>query len=282
MNKSIIAALVLSSLALLSCGGAKDGSDLKELGLRGKVKRVEEKKFHALQDGQGQVVKGNFYRGEGEWDFSERFDKRGMYQSIAFLDRDGDTVATQVYEYNQEGNLAQKSFFEGGNTLKMATKYEYDLLGRVSVAQDMDEEGYLMHASNTEYNDENMIETCTTIDNKGNFFSQTVTQKNRKGFVTEFKYVNNERTLANWRKEVRDEEGKLTEMMVLAPDETLLFKVKCSYNLQGDVVSRIPSEEEYMSESFSYEYDKKSNWVKRIHFLGDSAVSVTEREIEYY
>lgn len=142
----------------------------------------------------------------------------------------------------------------------------------------------MMHTSNTEYNDENMIETCTTIDNKGAFFSQTVTQKNRRGDVTDFKYINNERELVNWRKETHDEEGKMTEMAVLTPDEKVIFKVKCSYNLQGDMVTMVPTSEEteFMSESYTYEYDKKSNWVKRIQYVGDSAVSVTEREIEYY
>lgn len=283
-NKGFITGVLALALALVSCGGGSAENDLKDLGLRGNVKSVSEKKFHALQGEDGSVEKGAFFRGEGEWDYAEVFDKHGKYLSIAFLDRDRDTVATNVYEYDQDGKLTFKRFFEGGHTLKMTSQYEYDLLGRVKLLYELDEEGYMMRTSNTEYNDENMIETCTTINNKGALVSQTVIQKNRRGDITDYKYFNEERSLSNWRKETHDEEGRMTEMSVLNPDETLYFKLKCTYNLQGDLVSSVPfsEEEEYMSESFTYEYDKKSNWVKKIQFLGDSAVSVIEREIEYY
>lgn len=284
MKKNIVFGLIGLAFALCSCGGSDSASDLTDLGLRGKVKNVTERRFHALTEPDGSVKKGVFFRGEDEWDYTESFDKRGKYQVIAYLDRDGDTVATNVYEYDKEGNLLFKRFLEEGKALKMSSKYVYDMLGRVKVVYELDEEDLMMHTSNTEYNDENMIETCTTIDNKGAFFSQTVTQKNRRGDVTDFKYINNERELVNWRKETHDEEGKMTAMAVLTPDEKVIFKVKCSYNLQGDMVTMVPTSEEaeFMSESYTYEYDKKSNWVKRIQYVGDSAVSVTEREIEYY
>ncbi len=283
-KKGFVASFLVLALALVSCGGDASDNDLKDLGLRGSVKSVSEKKFHAVLGEDGSIEKGTFFRGEGEWDYTEVFDKRGKYLSIAFLDRDGDTVAMNRYEYGENGLLAFKRFYEGGSTLKMSSQYEYDLLGRVTLLYELDEDNYMLRASNTEYNDENLIETCTTINNKGTMVGQTVVQKNRRGDVTDFKYYNEERVLANWRKETHDEEGKLIEMSVLNPDESLYFKLKCAYNLHGDLVSSVPSseEDEFFSESYTYEYDKKSNWVKKIQFRGDSAVSVIERVIDYY
>lgn len=283
-NKGLFGSLLAVALVCVSCGGPSVENDLKDLGLRGKVKSVSEKRFHALQKENGEVVKTNFFRGESEWDYCESFDKKGNYLNIVFLDRDGDTVASNQYEYDEKGKLSFKRYYDEGKKLKMSSQYEYDMLGREKVLYELDEEGYLVCASNTEYNDENLIETCTSINNKGAFVRQTVVQKNKSGYCTDYKYFNEERVLSNWRKETHDEEGKLLEMKVLNPDESLMFKVKYEYNLQGDLVNTTPfaEEEEYMSESFVYDYDKKSNWVRKIQYLGDSLVSVTEREIEYY
>lgn len=80
------------------------------------------------------------------------------------------------------------------------------------------------------------------------------------------------------------DDGKLLEMSVLNQDETVAFMVKCMYNKQGDLTlcEPVSEEDEYLSDRYVYEYDKKSNWRRRIHFKGDSAYSVTERVIEYY
>lgn len=268
----------------MACGSEVKECDLTNVGLRGKVKSVTEKKYHAVLLSNGAVEKTFFFRGEDEWDYEEVFDKKGNFLSMAFLDRDGDTIGKNVYEYGEDGKLAFKRYYENGKNLAMSSQYEYDMLGRVKMVYDLDEENYLARANSTEYNDENLIETTTTIDNKGKFLSQTILQKNKKGYCTDFKYYNDERVLSNWRKEKHDEEGKLLELSVLNPDETIQFSVSYTYNLQGDVVTSQPkaAKDEFVPENFTYEYDKKSNWIKKVQYFGDSLVSVTERAIEYF
>lgn len=283
MTKSILyGALVSLPLFFFSCGGDGGRNDRSDLSLRGKVKSVTEKQFHALVTDEGDIVKGAFFRTEGEWDFVEKFNKDGMFTSISFLDRDGDTISKSIYEYDEKGKLASKSFYDP--TLKMKSEYEYDSQGRVKLTYDFDEDGDLMLATSTEYNDDNLIETSTTFNKQGKYLRQSVSQKNKKGFVTDYKYYNEERKLGNWRKEIHAEDGKLTEMSVLNQDETVAFVVKYLYNKQGDLTSSEPISEtdEYLADRYVYEYDKKSNWRRRIHFKGDSAYSVTERTIEYY
>ena len=282
MTKSVLyGAMVSLSLVFFSCGGGDARNDRSDLSLRGKVKSVTEKQFHAVVTQTGDIEKGSFFRLDGEWDFVEKFNKDGIFTSIAFLDRDGDTVSKSVYEY-EGGKLATKSFYDPG--LKMKSQYEYDSQGRVKLVCDFDEDGDLMLATSTEYNDDNLIETSTTYNKQGKYLQQSVSQKNKKGFVTDFKYYNEERKLGNWRKEVHADDGRLIEMSVLNMDESVAFMVGYEYNKQGDLVLSSPASEndEYIADRYVYEYDKKSNWRKRIHFKGDSAYSVTERIIEYY
>jgi len=283
MTKSVLCgALVSLPLFFFSCGDDGGRNDRSDLSLRGKVKSVTEKQFHALVTDEGDIVKGAFFRTDGEWDFVEKFNKDGMFTSISFLDRDGDTISKSIYEYDDKGKLASKSFYDP--TLKMRSEYEYDSQGRVKLAYDFDEDGDLMLATSTEYNDDNRIETSTTFNKQGKYLRQSVSQKNKKGFVTDYKFYNEERKLGNWRKETHADDGKLIEMSVLNQDETVAFVVKYLYNKQGDLTSSEPlsEDDEYLSDRYVYEYDKRSNWRKRIHFKGDSAYSVTERTIEYY
>lgn len=274
----------LASLAVfcVSCGSGDEHSDRADLSLRGKVKSVTEKQFHAVVSESGDIEKGSFFRTNGEWDFTERFNKKGMFTSISFLDRDGDTISKSLYEYDADGHLATKSFYDPA--LKMKSMYEYDSRGRVKMVCDYDGDGDLMLATSTEYNDENRIETSTTFNKQGNYLQQSISQKNKRGFVTDYKYYNEERKLGNWRKEVHTDDGRLVEMTVLNQDETVAFMVKYEYNKQGDLTMSVPISEndEYIADRYLYEYDKKSNWRRRIHFKGDSAYSVTERIIEYY
>ena len=90
--------------------------------------------------------------------------------------------------------------------------------------------------------------------------------------------------MGNWRKEVHADDGKLLEMSVLNQDETVYFIVKYEYNKQGDLAFCVPMSEmeEYVPDHYVYEYDKRSNWRRCVHFKGDSAYSVKERVIEYY
>ena len=283
MTKSVLyGALVSLPLLLFSCGTGDGHDDRSDLFLRGKVKSVTENQFHAVVTPDGDVVKGAFFRTEGEWDFVERFNKDGMFTSISYLDRDGDTISKSIYSYDEKGKLASKSFYDP--TLKRRTEYEYDTRGRVKLAYDFDEDGDLMLVTSTEYNDDTLIETSTTFNKQGKYLRQSISQKNKKGFVTDYKFYNEERKLGNWRKEVHADDGKLLEMSVLNQDETVAFMVKCMYNKQGDLTlcEPVSEEDEYLSDRYVYEYDKKSNWRRRIHFKGDSAYSVTERVIEYY
>ena len=283
MTKSILfGALVSLPLFFFSCGSGDDHSDLSDSSLRGKVKSVTEKQFHAVVTPDGDVEKGAFFRTEGEWDFVQRFNKDGMFTSISFLDRDGDTISKSIYAYDEKGKLASKSFYDP--TLKMKSEYEYDPQGRVKMAYDFDADGDLMLVTSTEYNDDNLIETSTTFNKQGKYLRQSILQKNKKGFVTDYKFYNEERKLGNWRKETHADDGKLIEMSVLNQDETAAFIVRYLYNKQGDLTLSQPvsEEEEFLSDRYVYEYDKKSNWRRRIHFKGDSAYSVTERVIEYY
>lgn len=282
VKKLLCGALVSLSVLCSSCGDSNKHSDREDVALRGKVKSVTEKQYHAVLSETGDVVKGSFFRMDGEWDYTEKFNSKGMFTSVSFLDRDGDTISKRIYEYDEDGKLATKSFYDP--SLKVKSQYEYDASGRVKLVYDFDADGDLMVATTTEYNDDNRIETTTKFNKQGKYLEQSVSQKNKLGFVTDFKYYNNERKLGNWRKEVHADDGRLLEMTVLNQDESVAFMVKYEYNKQGDLVTCSPysEDEEYIADRYLYEYDKKSNWRRRIHFKGDSAYSVTERIIEYY
>lgn len=281
-DKFLYGTLLSLSIFCVSCADNGKPSDREDVGLRGKVKSVTEKQYHAVVTDPGTVEKGSFFREVDEWNFHEVFNSDGMFSSIAFLDRDDDTISKSIYEYGKNGRLETKSIYE--ENLLMKSHYEYDVLGRATIVCDMDGDGDLVYVTNTEYNDDNRIETSTTINKQGKFLRQSIVQKNKKGFVTDFKFYNDERKLGNWRKEVHADDGKLLEMSVLNQDESVDFVVKYEYNRQGDLVLCAPmsEREEYLSDHYVYEYDKKSNWRKRIHFKGDSAYSVTERTIVYY
>lgn len=273
------------ALACMACGKeTREGTDLYTNGLRGNVKSVSEKKYHAVMDENQEIVRGPFFRNNGEWDCVAHFNKDGNYEEVVYLDRDGDIVERNVYEYGENRKVSTLQIFEDSSTLKKKCLYQYDIKDRVSVIQELDEDGDFRLGTSIVYNDENLIETATTVNRLGTVLCRTITEKNRKGQVSDFKYYNEERKLTNWRKETHDDEGRLSEMVVLHADESLAFKVVNSYNLQGDLVKSEPfsEEEEFLNQRYTYVYDKKSNWISKIQFFGDSAVSVTEREIEYY
>ena len=65
-DKILSGAFLTLSILCLSCADNGTPSNREDVGLRGKVKSVTEKKYHAVVTDPGNVEKGTFFREEDE------------------------------------------------------------------------------------------------------------------------------------------------------------------------------------------------------------------------
>ncbi|MFJ1492301.1 hypothetical protein [Capnocytophaga canis] len=309
-NIKKIILLVITAISIISCGQEKK-NDLQ----KAKVKSVRVKSYHAVEK-FGEVVKDtlqeinqldflmedHFYilyneKGNKIEEVHEGLPNKEftyVYKNEKLVEKKGKNSfygeSKNIYIYNELGNLRELSTYnaDGGLIEKRICKYDtkknnietnvYNSDGvlKTKLTYKYDDKGNTIEINS--YNSEGGLEIKYTYkyDEKGNTI-----EKN------EYYPPNSERakftistSIALSQMSVEDDK----EEKVSNFDGSVEYRTTYKYDENGEIIEKknYRSQSNLEKRTYTYEYDKYGNWVKRITYKNDKPKFIAEREIEYY
>lgn len=249
--------LIIFSIAI-GCGNSKT-NDLKALGLIGNIKSTKEMTYEAVN------INGKFETGKRaapSWkkDTYRLFDKKGNLIEEYLYRNDGELKYRNTFTYNSNDQKIEELTFKPDSTLW----YKYFLKYNT--------EGHLTEKILTKSDDHQISNWLFQYDNQGNKTEENQYFPDRKGptLKTVYKY---------------DNRGNKVEEYMYNTENTLIAKWLSKYNDKNLII-----EEDYYysdgslnaKENYSYEFDKKGNWIRQVISEDGTPKFIVIREIENY
>ncbi|MEL4456948.1 RHS repeat domain-containing protein [Lutimonas vermicola] len=252
---------LLLIILLSNCAKDKIGDcDLNHLSLRGDVKSIRCDFYEAKEKG-GKIFKG--YKKESGKTLLIMYDNIGFITKTIYDKQQYRGPYEELIKYDNNCNEIEKIINEEGQFVLKRT-YKYDdngvLIGETHFKEDGSSKYIDFEKGNFKYE----------YDNEGNLIRATRTEKDY--FTYEY-----------------DNEGRLiktTEFSSYVPNDENIQLLK--YSDEGYLISKkykgrsTDNGEKYdYTESFTYEFDKKGNIIKKIEYLDGVPIIIEERKIEY-
>lgn len=240
-----------------SCSDTKS-IHLDEIKLKGNVKSIKETSYEAIQK-DGKIVPGK--RAKPSW-------KKDTYRGF---NRKGEIIEELIY--NTDGSLRSIC------TLKT--------LNKNSVAASIFKpSGELKFRQITNYNDQGKLVEKVRFNLDGETLVRNLYLYNENGNrIEDLQYLNSQENPSIKTTYKYDMHGNKVEEYMYNPEGRLIAKWLSKYDEQNSLV-----EENYYyadgnlsaQEVYSYEFDKKGNWIQQIVVSNDVPKYIVIREIRYY
>lgn len=174
---------------------------------------------------------------------------------IKSVEMDGKTIHCQdFYKYNELGKEIERihEYSRSKNIDRFVS--EYNEQGILIKQIQYDENGNKEQSIEYIYNKHGLLYKEILKDEVGNLTSEKIYEYNKDGFEVNRSIRGNSYTCT----------------------------IKNDYNTLNDKVSTVIKARDKEVWTFSYKYDEKNNWIKRISYLNDKKKYEEIREIEYY
>jgi hypothetical protein len=276
--------LLIFIILLSACGGIKKGdqTDVKILGLRGRVKSIKcssyyaELKFGEIKKGIKSSSKEDniyYYFNEKEVKIEE-----GEYGSYGAIQK------KRLYKYNDKENLIQRSDFDSKD----------DFLGKTIYTRD--NKGNLIEESKFNSKDEFVGKIIYIRDKKGNAIETNIYDSigilnskfkfeyDKKGRILESRYYGPDDKLWEEKYIKYDEKGRMKEEKLKIGTSIFVKDLRYENKETNDVTLMIRSKDfSIMSKTrYTYKYDKNNNWIEKISIEDEKPKTIKKRKIEYY
>ena len=244
MKKTYKLLITLILVVLSGTSYSQCKSDLEKENVKGKVKTITETGIYA-KDGANEI---NYIQ-------TTKYDKRGKALGYSFAHKYDDLKPTEtIFEFDKEGNKIKENRFDLSGKIKYYLNYEYDSLGNVIKSRCFLSGGILDYYTTYKYN-----LTCDII---------------------EYKHYYSDSSIWEWYKSTY-KEGRLIERF--SPLDST--SAKCINDNQNNKIKyilydKLGEEEEVIT--YIYEYDDKSNWIKKTSYYNGEIYWVDERQYDYY
>lgn len=275
----------------------------------GKVKSMSYMFYEAIEKNQ-KIVKGN-RKIEDVFDYDSRvsFDTLGRRTEILYFRSDDIPVYKEKYEYN--GLICNKSIYDiKGNLLEsdilIKNKHLKDVEIENNVSVDSLKQKYIY-----KYDDKDNLSKWEIYNSDDSLMSRRLYIYNEKNKLTEMKFENpdgttrisetrvysdNEKKIENRRFNengelmnivwyLYDDSGRKIEEKWGTSDGKIVDNSVMKYNENGNQVQMLFYTSEgkiHQKDIYQYKYDSMGNWTEKIIFRNDKALSIIEREINYY
>lgn len=289
----MIRILIIASVLYSSYGLAQkiDGYSWETDGLKGKVESIHEvQTIKDTLENEGDVIVESFYNAEGK--LIKRTDEQIGYYLETSKYHFGENALLKEVEMIEEGTHTQfRYFYNSYNQLLSIKEIETDIL-----------------LASTEYGYQNQAMTSTFLDSKGVVISSIesfldsrlndtlIVKLNAKGLIVEKEVrrfdkkdrrifsKNVKEQIVEWRMnisypndttvvtETTDQVGTssdYTKKIYFSNGDLAQMKVDRMFNAHSDY-------------NYTYDYDEKGNWIKRMGYKDGQLVFVYKRQIEYY
>lgn len=283
MKIKIIITLIFIIL-LSACGGIKkeNKTDVKILGLKGKVKSIRyssynaELKFGKIKKGLRSSSKEDnkyYYFNEkkvkieeGESDFYGVIQRKRLYkyndkerliQSSDFNSKD-EFIGKTIYTRDNKGNLIEASKFNSKDKFMGKTLYIRDEKGDAVETNIYDSAGILNSNFQFEYDKKGRILESMHYGPKGNLEEEKYIKYDKKGRIIEEKLkIGTTIFVKDLRYE--DKENNDVTLIIKSKDFSIMSKTK-----------------------YIYIYDKNGNWIEKTSIEDGKPKMIKERKIEYH
>jgi len=248
-TKSILISL-LFIICFLSYG---QKHDLKKMGLHGDVKSLHEYSYQPV-DENGKIQKGKL-----EFSYYNTFNSMGNKLIDIKYGPDGNVDKKYVYTYDNDGyrRTEQQQLSSDGKLIRKIT-YKYDEQGNLIEDNSFSPEGKPEKKITYKYDNNGNVIEDNSFDAEG---------KLMKRFT--YTYDGSSNKIENSR---FSSQGALDSKVTYKYDDKNNIIEETVTNANGTVVIT----------TYTYEYDRQNSWIRMVRFTDKKAVSIIEREIEYY
>lgn len=281
---------------LLSCNNRNIKNDLSNLKLYGKVKKITENVYKAVEKF------GEIQKGDKDKTIMTIFNKDGNTTEYSQLSNPYSPLDTKYeYVYNNESKMSEYTSYKylisiiDFNNIKYImdskVKYLYDANGNKTELNKYNKDGNLQlkvliicdkngniiqekcinalgkTLSISKYkfdNNNNLIETNELGEDTINSFFKTTYKYDENGNQIEIQYWDNKSIKLNKEVYAYDDKSNIIEIKYLNNDGTLNSTI-------GPAIK-----------TYKYEFDDTKNWTKKITYEDNKPSEISEREIEYY
>jgi hypothetical protein len=210
-----------------------------------------------------------------------------MSESLVSAEGSKKALSKNVFKYDANGNMIELSNYKADGKVNSTIRSTYDASGKLIKEETLLSNGNVDLVSSIKTDAKgNKIEQ-EDVRPMGNivFNYKYYYKYDEKGQLTEriayrgngtflFKYVFN-----------YDDNGNRTEWIQQGSDSSVVGKVIYKYNEKNDLAEQT----EYNGNgsvkaiyTYSYEFDKKNNWIRRKKMQDGKVVEIKERNIQYY
>jgi hypothetical protein len=279
-------------------------NDLKELGLKGKVRSFTEETFKAA-DKFGEIVKGNK---EGI-SRSVTFYANGMIAEDMYISPDGKISSIKRNMYDNKGNKIENVYNSDGK-INNTKKIIYDDNGNITEESIYNSSGILESKYSYKYGAKGDMTEQNIYNSEGNKSGTELYSYDDNGNKTEENIYNSTGDLTDSHKFVSDkdengnlvikdifktEDGEYTEWQKFDAAGNKIEEgsgrtegknntvTTFKYDGNGNAVEEYCNDpEQYIK--YQYEYDSRGNWIKKIVFEKKVGIPqlLTERKIIYF
>lgn len=249
--------LLLTLLGLLTLSGCQKSvlqtaRDTTLNNLNGKVKLLSQKKYKATQKENGP---NDFVMGKLLEHKEYVYDTEGMLHSERSYDRDSVLLDSYTNQYTSKGNVTTITSEKGTEEITR------DLKSGTRTRKVMDPNGKVVETYKSKINDKGLPLETEVYGPNNRLIRKSVWERDVMGHVT------------------------VHEEFVA---DTLVYRVESTLNKSGDPTYEVElnATDTIATRAFLYNYDGKSNWVRRItrHMPkgGKPYYTLSERAISYY
>ncbi len=277
---------IFSILLLITLSGctAKKKTDLQEMSVQGKAKRITELQYLAVEK-FGKVEKGDPYRPEG-WDLIMDFDEQGYFSKTTSIDVQGEAVGYTDYLYNEQKQLVELLNYDAEGGFSDKALRTFDEKGRVYEVAMINSNGGINGSVLVDYNDKARTVTETSYNAQGKQMRKEVRQLNKKSLPVETRIYDGKNNLINHRTETFGKNGLRESLTVFLPEDgSIEMNITFKYDKKGNLILQKGTDNEgqqFLPQRYEYEFDERGNWIKRVEYSGESPEFVLERQFEYY
>jgi PBP1b-binding outer membrane lipoprotein LpoB len=224
-------------------------SDVAVQGLKGKVEVMSESILPG--DGSKKMVSKNVFK----------YDANGNMVELSNYKADGKVTSTIRSTYEASGKLIKEETILGDGTVDLVSAIKTDAKGNKIEQEDVRPMGNIIFNYKYYYK----------YDEKGQL-TERIAYRGNGTFL--FKYVFK-----------YDDNGNRIEWIQQGQDSSVVGKVIYKYNEKNNLAEQT----EYKGDgsvkaiyTYSYEFDKKGNWLRRKKMQDGKVVEIKERDVKYY
>jgi hypothetical protein len=307
--KRLFSSIFVSALCALSVFS----QDVAEYGLHGAVKTFTEKSFRAELKGKAYVTTMHAWSNELESDRKFSFDEKGRIDYWAYLTDDGSEYQEETYEYNGDKllhihswyNEAEYRYDAGGQLIAVLSaghglgtdRFFVNANGRKAEIWSVSTEGDTLMHEKLEYDAQgHLLKQYAVPFGSGEFYvSETNFVYDASGRMIQRSYRDAEGLMVYDMTYVKGRLATQTmnsyaQGMLIASEEWLFDKkgfVKQKKRYENGDPFQVNQLDLVYTQTFSYTFDKKGNWTKRVETISTAGAEgaeyfVVEREIVYF